>query len=197
MKTNRVLIAAIVSLLALSPAWAKDQPKDPKAPTAAEKRAQLRQDVPVAIANFKKADPGLDRFFNDAAGYAVFPKIDKAAFIVGGGHGAGEVYEKGKVTGTATITIGTIGLQAGAQTFSQVIFFKDAAALDRFKKNKFEFAANASAVFAKAGASAGADYRNGVAVFTRADEGVMAEAALGSQKFKFSAEGAPAAPAKK
>jgi lipid-binding SYLF domain-containing protein len=193
MSPYRVVTALTALLFALSPAWAKDPVKDPKSPTPAEKRAALAKDVPVAVANFKKADPGLERFFNDAAGYAVFPKIDKAGLIIGGGHGTGEVYEKGKLAGTATITLGSIGLQAGAQTFSQVVFFKDAAALDRFKHNKFEFSANASAVFAKAGASAGADYRNGVAVFTRADEGVMAEAALGSQKFKFTPEGAAAA----
>ena len=193
MKTTRILSTAIVLLLALSPAWAKDQPKDPKSPTPAEKRAQLKTDVSAAIEKYKKADPGMERFFKDSAGYVVFPNIDKAGFIVGGGHGAGEVYEHGKLIGTATVTMGTVGLQAGAQTFSQVIFFKDTAALDRFKKNKFEWTANASAVAAKAGASTNADYRSGVAVFTRADEGVMAEAAVGSQKFKYTAEhGAPA-----
>jgi lipid-binding SYLF domain-containing protein len=153
----------------------------------------LSKDVPVAIEKFKKTDPGMDRFFSQSTGYVVFPGIDKAGFIVGGGHGTGEVFEHGKPIGTATITIGTIGLQAGAQTFSQIIFFKDTAALDRFKKNKFEFTANASAVIAKAGASTNTDYRNGVAVFTRADEGVMAEAALGSQKFKFKSEAAASA----
>jgi lipid-binding SYLF domain-containing protein len=192
MKTYRALIAAAALSFALSPAVAKDPVKDPKSPTEAEKRAQLSKDVPVAVDKFKKTDAGMDRFFSQSAGYVVFPKIDKAGFIVGGGHGHGEVFEHGKTVGTASITIGTIGLQAGAQTFSQIIFFKDAAALDRFKKNKFEFTANASAVIAKAGASTNTDYRNGVAVFTRADEGVMAEAALGSQKFKFKSEAAPA-----
>ena len=192
MKTYRVLAAAAALLLALSPAWAKDNTKDPKSPTPAEKRAQLKSDVAAAIDRYKKADPGMDRFFTQSAGYVVFPNIDKAGFIVGGGHGAGEVYEKGKLIGTATITMGTVGLQAGAQTFSQVVFFKDEAALDRFKKNKFEFTANASAVAAKAGASTNADYRSGVAVFTRAEEGVMAEAAIGSQKFKYTAEAAAA-----
>ncbi|HTN26646.1 MAG TPA: YSC84-related protein [Burkholderiales bacterium] len=188
MKTYRLLAAAAALMLALSPAWAKDNTKDPKNPTPAEKRAQLKSDVAAAIDRYKKADPGMDRFFTQSAGYVVFPSIDKAGFIVGGGHGAGEVYEKGKLIGTATITMGTVGLQAGAQTFSQVVFFKDEAALDRFKKNKFEFTANASAVAAKAGASTNADYRSGVAVFTRAEEGVMAEAAIGSQKFKYTAE---------
>ena len=175
-------------MFALSPAWAKDPVKDPKSPTPAEKRAQLKGDVAAAIDRYKKADPGMDRFFKDSVGYVVFPNIDKAGFIVGGGHGDGEVYEKGKLIGTASVTMGTVGLQAGAQTFSQVVFFKDAAALDRFKQNKFEFTANASAVAAKAGASTNADYRGGVAVFTRSEQGVMAEAAVGSQKFKYKPE---------
>jgi len=192
MKTYRVLIAAIALSFAVSPAWGKDPVRDPKSPTPAEKRAQLKSDVAAAIDRYKKADPGIDRFFTQSAGYVVFPNIDKAGLIVGGGHGGGEVYEKGKLIGTATVTMGTIGLQAGAQTFSQVVFFKDAGALDRFKQNKFEFTANASAVAAKAGASTNADYRNGVAVFTRSEQGVMAEAAIGSQKFKYTAESAAA-----
>ena len=186
MKTFYVLVAA--ALLAFSPLHAVAQQKQ----TPAEKRAQLKTNVAAAIERYKKADPGIERFFKDSAGYAVFPNIDKAGFIVGGGHGDGEVYEKGKLIGTASVTIGTVGLQAGAQTFSQVVFFKDAAALARFKQNKFEFTANASAVAAKAGASTNADYRDGVAVFTRAEEGVMAEAAIGSQKFKYTPEGAAA-----
>ena len=191
MKAFRVLAVAVLAL-ALSPAMAKDPPRDPKSPTPAEKRAQLKSDVAAAIERYKKADPGMDRFFTQSAGYAVFPSIDKAGFIVGGGHGGGEVYEKGKLIGTASVTMGTVGLQAGAQTFSQVIFFKDAGALDRFKQNKFEFTANASAVAAKAGASTNADYRGGVAVFTRSEQGVMAEAAVGSQKFKYKPEAAAA-----
>lgn len=195
MKTFRVLAAAAFFLCAAFPAAAKE-PQGPKTLTPAEKRAKLKTDVAAAIDKFKKTDPGIDRFFTQSTGYVVFPDIDKAGFIVGGGHGSGEVFEKGHLIGTATITVGTVGLQAGAQTFSQVIFFKDEAALNRFKQNKFEWTANASAVAAKAGASTNADYRNGVAVFTRADEGVMVEAAVGSQKFKYTAE-SHAAPAKK
>ena len=112
--------------------------------------------------------------------------------IVGGGAGDGELFEKGEVVGTAHIGFGTVGLQAGGQEFSQIVFFKDPAALARFKQNKFEFAANASAVIVTAGASKGASYNNGVAVFTHSTRGAMAEAALGSQKFNFVADPAPA-----
>ena len=123
--------------------------------------------------------------FKSAHGYAVFPTIGKAGLIVGGAGGDGHVFERGKMIGTASVTQLTVGLQAGVQEFSEVIFFQDKAALDRFTSDKFEFSANASAVVAKSGASGSSDYRDGVVVFTLAKEGVMLEAAVGGQKFKF------------
>ena len=130
---------------------------------------------------------GVSEKKRQSAGYAVFPRIGKIGFIIAGAHGVGEVYETGKLAGTATVSHGTIGLQAGVQEFSQVVFFKDPAMLARFKQNKFEFTANVSAVIVTAGASKAADYRDGVAVFTRATGGAMAEAAIGAQKFSFTA----------
>ena len=77
------------------------------------------------------------------------------------------------------------GAQVGGQAYREVIFFEDKAALDRFKENKIEFSGQVSAVAAKAGASATAKYREGVAVFTQELGGLMLEASLGGQKFTF------------
>jgi len=162
--------------------------KDPAA-----QRAEVHKDVMNTIARFKKTDPAMENFFKNSVGYAVFARVGKAGLIVGGGAGDGELFENHKVIGAASIGFGSIGLQAGIQEFSQIVFFKDQAALDRFKQNKFEFEANASAVIVKAGASKGADYSHGVAVFTHSTGGAMAEAALGTQKFSFT----PDAPAMK
>jgi len=159
--------------------------------TPAEYRQQVHKDVLNTIERIKKVDPGIDRFFNDSAGYAVFARVGKAGFIFAGGVGDGELFEKGQVVGATSITIATVGLQAGAQEFSQIVFFKDPAALDRFKQSKFEFTANASAVIITTGASKGKNYRDGVLVFTHATGGAMAEAALGTQKFKFKPDGVP------
>jgi lipid-binding SYLF domain-containing protein len=180
-----VHLAAAALFAALLPGSPAAQTKEM---TPAEHRAQLRKEASETIASYKKADPSLDRFFRDSVGYVVFPRIGKAGFIIGGGHGAGETYEKGKVIGTATITIATVGLQIGAQEFSEIIFFQDRAALDRFKQNKFEFTANVSAVIVTAGAAKAANYRDGVAVFAQPRGGVMAEVALGAQKFSFKPE---------
>jgi lipid-binding SYLF domain-containing protein len=78
----------------------------------------------------------------------------------------------------------TVGLQAGGQKYAEVIFFENAQAYERFIGNKFEFAAQVSAVALKSGASADAKYRDGMMVFTQAIGGLMYEASVGGQKFK-------------
>jgi lipid-binding SYLF domain-containing protein len=115
----------------------------------------------------------------------VFPEVGKAGFIVGGAHGKGQVYEQGKVIGYTSITQGSVGLQIGAQAFSEIIFFKDKAALTAFKEGNYELGADASAVALDKGASAQADYSKGVAIVVFGEGGLMAGAAVGGQKFKY------------
>ena len=181
--------------LALTTLVATSFAQTSKEQTAADQRKELAKNVQDTIARYKKTDPGIERFFKDSYGYAVLPRVGKAGFIVGGGAGSGEVYEKGKLVGTCTLSIVTIGLQAGAQEFSEILFFENQAAFDGFKQNKFEFAASASAVIVKSGVARDKNYKDGVMMFVDPTGGAMAEAALGTQKFTFTPEGG--APAKK
>ena len=137
------------------------------------------------IAVFKKADPKLSRFFDNAVGYAVFPTVVKGAAGVGGARGSGIVFEKGTAVGKASLTQGTIGAQLGGQTYSEVIFFETVPAFTDFKKGELALAAQVSAVAASADASKNAKYQDGVAVFTIGKGGLMAEASVGGQKFSF------------
>ncbi len=146
----------------------------------------LQLDVQKAIISIKKADPGIETFFNNAAGYAVFPNVGKGGFVIGGAYGKGLVIVDEKVDGYTSMTQGTIGLQAGGQKYAQFIFFKDDVALGHFKRGNFELGAQASAVAITAGASADADYDSGVAIFTHAAGGLMFEGTVGGQKFKYS-----------
>jgi len=57
---------------------------------------------------FKRAGASAD-FFNHCYGYAVFPGIGKGAFIVGGAHGNGRVYEHGKYVGDTSLTQVSVG----------------------------------------------------------------------------------------
>jgi lipid-binding SYLF domain-containing protein len=154
----------------------------------AEDTIDVTKDVKEAqgtIAVFKKTDPGLTRFFDHAVGYAVFPTVVKGAVGIGGASGSGIVFEKGQAVGKARLTQGTIGAQIGGQTYSEVIFFETVPALTDFKNGALALAAQVSAVAASAGAAKDAKYQDGVAVFTHRKGGLMAEASVGGQKFRF------------
>jgi len=140
-----------------------------------------------AVEELKRVDPGLDRFFDRAAGYVVFPTVGKGAIGIGGAHGTGVLYEKGIPTGKASITQLTVGLQLGGQAYTEVIFFKTKKVLKDFKKGEYAVAAEASAVVATTGTSANAKYVDGVSIFTLPKGGVMAEASVGGQRFVYTA----------
>ena len=99
----------------------------------------------------------------------------------------------------------SIGLQLGAEAFSQIIFFEDQRAYDEFTSGNFEFSADASATAITAGASASAkttgssagasggkkdattkgSYHKGMATFTITKGGLMSEAVVAGQKFSY------------
>jgi len=134
---------------------------------------------------FIVTDAPMKNLFDNAYGYVIFPSIGKGAVGVGGAKGNGILFENGKAVGSAKMVQVSVGLQLGAQRYSEVIFFENKAAIDQFKENKLEFAAQASAVVARTGASADAKYRAGVLVFTEEKKGLMVEAGIGGQKFTY------------
>ena len=139
-----------------------------------------------AVKVLKAADPGLQKkFFDHAAGYAVFPSVGKGGLVVGGAGGSGYVFQKGKPVGKTTLSQITIGAQIGGQAYYEIIFFETAETLASFKKGEWTMAAQVSAVALKSGASADAAYKEGVAVFTLSKGGAMAEASVGGQKFGY------------
>jgi lipid-binding SYLF domain-containing protein len=155
------------------------------APPTEEGKDRLHNDVEEARAHLYNADPDFRDFLSKAHAYVIFPTVGEGALIVGAGRGRGEVYRGNDMIGHAQVTFASVGLQAGGQAFTEVIVFENAAALDRFVNNRFEFTAKASAVALKEGASKAARYTDGVAVFTYVKGGLMAQAALGAQKFSF------------
>jgi len=146
---------------------------------------KMELDVKVAILNIKAKDPGIQSFFDNSAGYAVYPSVGKGGFIVGGAFGRGLVIVNEQVDGYTSLSQGTIGFQIGGQKYAQFIFFKDETALNHFKRGNFELGAQASAVAITAGASADAAYDQGVAIFTVAAGGLMLEGTVGGQRFSY------------
>ena len=149
------------------------------------KKNKIIADSKTAKAEFIKKDALMKGLFEKASGYVIFPNVGKGGIGVGGAAGNGVVYEHGKMVGMAKLTQLSIGFQAGGQAYREVIFFESKKELERFKESKFEFSAQASAVAVTEGASANVKYADGVMVFTMQKGGLMYEASIGGQKFKF------------
>lgn len=172
MKTLMSMAAALLLMFSMaSNSWAWD-----------EKAAEQAN---LTLYDFIASDPSINTFFEKAYGYAVFPTIGKGGLIVGAAHGDGIVYKRGQHAGTSSMTQVSIGLQAGGQTYSEVIFFEDKKTFEHFTSGNFEPGAQVSAVVIKAGAAAQTKYRNGVAIFVHTKAGLMAEASVGGQKFTY------------
>jgi lipid-binding SYLF domain-containing protein len=159
------------------------------------------------VAIFKNAGES-GTYFAKSYAYAVFPTVGKAGLGVGGAHGSGRLYAQGKHVGDVKVNQLSVGLQAGGQAFSQIVFLQDKRAYDEFTNGNFEFdatiqavaiTASATASAGTAGAAAGAaggkkdatttgNYHKGMAVFTVAKGGLMYQAAVGGQKFKYKAK---------
>lgn len=173
---RRSMVVFLGGLVALPAAAAWDPKKDKKDLDAAA----------ATVAAFKKDDPGIESFFAEAHAYVVFPTVGKGGIGIGGAYGRGTVFEKGQFVGRASMTQLSVGFQWGGQAYSEVLFFRDAQAFERFKANRLEFAAQASAVAITLGAAAKAAYdQDGTAVFIREKGGLMYEASLGGQKFSY------------
>lgn len=158
------------------------------APETASGRADLKTAAADALKQLKAQDPTLAGFLSGSAGYVVFPRIGKGGFIFGGGFGRGVVYEAGAPIGYGDITQATVGLQIGAQAFTEVLAFEAPRDVQRFKSNRLSLTANVSAVLLRTGAAAATRYTDGVAVFVRPVAGAMAEASVGGQQFTFEPE---------
>lgn len=172
--TTMLLTLVLVASFSLS-GWAQ----------STKKTEEIRVDARAAKEEFLKTDWKMEKHFNDAYGYVIFPNVGKGAIGIGGAAGNGVAYEQGKEIGMAKLKQLSIGFQWGGQAYREIIFFENKEAMDNFKDNNVELAAQASAVAATAGASADASYKDGVMVFTMQKGGLMYEASVGGQKFSF------------
>ena len=98
------------------------------------------------MAEFKKKDPEIEKFFNDSYGYGVLYSIGKGAIGVGGAGGKGTVFEKGTPIGDVRMTQVTVGFALGGQKYAEIVFLEKKDDFDRFVNKNYEFAAQASAV---------------------------------------------------
>lgn len=176
---KNTLMAVFVGLVAMSFIGCSTAPK------TEAKKEDLQESATAALKQMKAEDAGLDSFLSKSHGYVIFPQVGKGAWFVGGSYGRGVVYEQGVFIGYTDISQISVGLQAGGQTFMEILAFETQRDLDKLKGGKITPTATASAVILKSGAAATAKYTDGVAAFVKPIGGAMVEASIGGQQFTY------------
>jgi lipid-binding SYLF domain-containing protein len=103
-------------------------------PAYAATEADLNQNSEQALAALYKVHPFAEKLSHSAKAILIFPNVVKAGLIFGGAYGEGELLEGAKVSGYYNSVTGSWGLQAGAQSYSYVVFLMTPKAV-RYVRN--------------------------------------------------------------
>jgi len=152
-----------------------------------DERVELRDNSKVELKHMIEKDAELEPLLKESAGYAIFPEVGKGGLLFGGAFGRGTVYDRaGRFLGYATVSQASVGGVVGGQMYAQLLVFEEQSHLDSFMKGDgVRFGAQATAIAIKDGAANASHYDNGVAVFIMPRGGLMADASLSGQEFRF------------
>jgi len=137
------------------------------------------------IRTFMSKSHKMKNLVHNSYAHVVFPSIYKGGLVLGYASGEGRAYYRGGMwTGTVSISQYTIGAQVGGSSYSEIIFFKNHAAFERFKLGKIEDSTQSSLVIF-GGISGDVNFDKDVQVFTLSNGGLMIEGSTGTQVFKY------------
>ena len=138
-----------------------------------------------AIERFKTRYPEIQRYFDEAYAYAVYPGAVRGGFGVGLGYGSGVVIEQGRMVARSRLWQFTYAVLAGAQWYGQILFFKDKGAFEEFKDGTLEFIGQAAVALFHLGAAADPSFSKGVALVTQTRLGLEIELTPGMVYFSY------------
>jgi len=156
------------------------------APAAAETAAEIDAAVKTAKETCLASVPGCKEAAAEAEGMLVFPTITKGAIGVGGSYGEGALLVGDKTEGYYNSASASIGLQLGAEKYTQVIMFVTQPALDAFLATSgWEVGVNAKVTMIDQGDSAGISSiiaENEVLGFIYGQKGLMGDFSIQGAK---------------
>ena len=124
------------------------------APALADTAAELDTAARASLDKIYKQNAKAKELGKKAVAVLVFPSIVKAGLGVGGQYGEGVLYKRGKVAGYYSNGGGSVGLQAGGQSYGYALFFLSDATLAYLAKSEgFEVGVGPSVVLADQGAA--------------------------------------------
>ena len=145
---------------------------------------ELQQNCAKALDEFR-ARPELERFFAEAHALVIFPSVKRIGLAFGTAWGKGLVFEQGRLIGRAGQRELSLGAQFGAQSHSQIIFFRNAEALQTFQLGRREFLGRASATGIVWGSSFEPANLPDVAIFSNTGGGLMLEASAAGVRYDY------------
>jgi lipid-binding SYLF domain-containing protein len=115
-------LLALLAFVALAIATATDD-------ASAASGAELQRDGRAALKRLEASQPAARTLASKARAILVFPSMLKAGFMFGGQIGEGVLFKDGKAVAYYSSVAASYGLQAGAQTFGNALYFMNDAAL--------------------------------------------------------------------
>ena len=152
----------------------------------ADSAKEIDEKSTAALQKLYSSNPEIKTLGNKAKGILIFPEVKKAVFVVGGQGGEGVLRRAGKSAGYYKTAAGSIGLQAGVQSFSYAMFFLDDASLQYLEKSDgWEIGTGPSVVIADEGFGktvTSTTLKEGVYAFIFGQKGLMAGIGLQGSK---------------
>ena len=154
--------------------------------TTASDRADIDTRARAALEDLYRSTPAAKGLADSSAGALVFPSVTQGGLIIGGQYGQGVLFKNGRSAGYYNIAGGSLGLQVGAQTFSQAYFFTTPQALKTFEDTKgFEVGAGLDFAVADVGTSgdiSSSTLQKPLIIFVWGQQGLMAGVKVAGQK---------------
>lgn len=117
MKRNSICAAAIVAALSTTALT-----MTAIQPAVAASEEDLNADARQALSNLTSTNQAAANIAKSARAILVFPNIVKAGLVFGGAYGEGALLENGRTVNYYNSASASWGLQAGAQSYSYVVF---------------------------------------------------------------------------
>jgi lipid-binding SYLF domain-containing protein len=146
----------------------------------------LTRDANRALLTLTRANPAAAAIASKARAVLIFPTIVKAGFVFGGAFGEGVLESGSHVDGYYNSLTGSWGLQAGAQSYSYVVFLMTRKATDYLSQTAgWEFGVGPTVVVVDEGMAKNlstSTLQSDAYAFTFGQEGLMAGISLEGTK---------------
>ncbi|AOB29677.1 hypothetical protein AKI39_01765 [Bordetella sp. H567] len=183
-RRNFVTLPAALMLATALAACSTTGPKSSASPST--KRQEINSGVDATLNRLYSTVKGSREMANNAKGILVFPSVLQAGFVVGAQYGEGALRVGNANDGYYSMTSGSIGWQAGAQSRAIIIMFMTQDELNKFRNSKgWSAGADASVAVAKIGANGAVDTntaKQAVVAFFLTNAGLMADLSIQGTK---------------